>query len=301
MTCETRPKPPMRRRRFIEMSMLTAANFALAASSNSAKKSLEPSSGKMVSITYNVYAFNGYPKTDDTRPVLDAVRRQMPARMAMELAMYQPDIVTFQEAPAEAEVAKVAELLEMRYVYFPGGFPGALLTRLNILESENCPFARRGGRGELFSRHWGKALLDVNGARIMVYSAHLHPSNDAIRALEVEEVLNVIRADTGKVREFILQGDLNHEPIQDEYRHWVSAGLTDCYVKKGVEQRNTIKSTFPNRTVDYIWVNRELSQKLLRCRVLFENGFRTNPMDERSYALSDHLPVMAEFQLPLAR
>ncbi|MCK5208727.1 MAG: hypothetical protein KAQ79_11920, partial [Cyclobacteriaceae bacterium] len=78
-------------------------------------------------------------------------------------------------------------------------------------------------------------------------------------------------------------------------QRWGEAGLIDCYAEKGVEQRNTIKSTFPNRTVDYIWVNNRLEQRLLRCRVLFEGNFRTNPMDERSIALSDHLPVMAEF------
>ena len=74
------------------------------------------------------------------------------------------------------------------------------------------------------------------------------------------------------------------------------AGLIDCFAKKGVEQRNTIKSVFPKRTVDYIWVNKKLEDRLLRCKVLFEGNFRTNPMDARSIALSDHLPVMAEFR-----
>ncbi|MCK5102748.1 MAG: endonuclease/exonuclease/phosphatase family protein, partial [Cyclobacteriaceae bacterium] len=128
-----------------------------------------------------------------------------------------------------------------------------------------------------------------------LYSVHLHPSDDEMRWREVSEILKVMANDISNDKKVIFQGDFNHEPIQDEYQRWGEAGLLDCYAVKGVEQRNTIKSTFPNRTVDYIWVNKRLEQRLLRCRVLFEGNFRTNPMDERSIALSDHLPVMAEF------
>lgn len=123
----------------------------------------------------------------------------------------------------------------------------------------------------------------------------MHPSNDEIRAREQEEVLKVIAWDVRDGKKVLLQGDFNHEPIQNEYQQWQNAGLIDCYTAKGVEQPNTIKSTFPNRRVDYIWMNNSMNNRLLRCRVLFEGNFRTNPMDERSVALSDHLPVMAEF------
>lgn len=286
----------MYRRKFIEKAALATTNVALTAGSLSAKNWQWFPEKKITTITYNVYAFQGYPKTDDTQFILNDVHEQMPERMALELALYKPDIVTFQESPAEAEVKKVAEKLEMQYTYFPGGFPGALLTKFDIVSAQNCPLVQKNEPGDLFSRHWGKALLKSKEEEVMVYSAHLHPSDDAIRAREVEEVLKVIETDAKNGRKFIFQGDLNHEPIQEEYARWERAGLTDCYRAKGVEQRNTIKSTFPNRTVDYIWVNEALTKRLLRCKVLFEGNFRTNPMDERSFALSDHLPVMAEFK-----
>ncbi len=298
LTHENDPIQTMNRRYFIELAMLATANLATAAEPAGRQKGANTPLRRMITITYNVYAFNGYPKTDDTRPILEAVRPQMPSRFAQELAIQRPDIVTFQESPPESDVRLVAEALGMHYVYFPGGFPGTLLTRYPIVASQNCPLVERRERGDLFSRHWGKAVLDAGGQKIRIYSAHLHPSNEAIRAQEVEEVLNVIRADGGNGSDFILQGDLNHEPIEGEYPRWVEAGLTDCYVAKGVEQRNTIKSTFPNRTVDYIWASPRLSAKLVRCRVLFEGQYRTNPVDARSYALSDHLPVMAEFRWP---
>lgn len=286
----------MKRRNFIGKALLATTNFALTAGTLSAKNWQWFPEKKITTITYNVYAFQGYPKTDDTQFILKDVYGQMPERVALELALYRPDIVTFQEAPAEGEVRKVAEKLQMHYTYFQGGFPGALLTTFEIASAQNCPLVQKSEPGDLFSRHWGKALLKSKEEEIMIYSAHLHPSDDAIRAREVEEVLKVMEADAKDDRNFIFQGDLNHEPIQDEYAQWAQAGLTDCYRAKGVEQRNTIKSTFPNRTVDYIWVNQALTKRLLRCKVLFEGNFRTNPMDERSFALSDHLPVMAEFK-----
>jgi endonuclease/exonuclease/phosphatase family metal-dependent hydrolase len=140
----------------------------------------------------------------------------------------------------------------------------------------------------------GKGVAQIKRERRRIYSAHLYPSDDAIRARETEEVLTVIEADTKYGLNFIFQGDLNHEPIQDEYGRWTEAGLTDCYAAKGVEQRNTIKRIFLNRTVDYLWINETSSKRLLRCKVLLGN-FRANLLDGRSFALSDHLAVIAKF------
>ncbi|MDF9795474.1 endonuclease/exonuclease/phosphatase family metal-dependent hydrolase [Catalinimonas alkaloidigena] len=286
----------MKRRKFIENTLFTLTNLAMASGTLSARSWQWFPKKKITTITYNVYAFQGYPKTDDTQFILKDVHAQMPERMALEMAIYRPDIITFQEAPAESEVSKVARKLDMDYTYFPGGFPGALLTKFEIVSTQNCPLVEKKEPGDLFSRHWGKALLKTADEELMIYSAHLHPSDDVIREQEVKEVLKVIKADAKDKRNFIFQGDLNHEPIQNEYARWKEAGLKDCYMAKGVEQRNTIKSTVPNRTVDYIWVNEALGKRLLRCKVMYEGNFRTNLLDERSFALSDHLPVMAEFK-----
>ena len=282
----------MKRRSFLKQSTIGFAATSLYPATSFAQWFPEK---KIVTISYNVFQFKGYPETDDTKPVLAAMKPQKPERMALELALYKPDIITFQEAPEEAEVRKVANLLDMDYVFFSGGFPGAVLTKFDIVASQNCPLVSMKSPGDLFSRHWGAATLKSAHDEIKLYSIHMHPGNYEIRGREVTEVLKVIDDDIAKGRKVLLQGDFNHESIQIEYERWKASGLTDCYENKGVEQRNTIKSTFPNRTVDYIMVNDALVKRLLRCRVLYEGNFRTNPMDERSVALSDHLPVMAEF------
>ncbi len=286
----------MKRRIFIENAAFGIAGMTFLPNISIGEKLQWYPKKKIITISYNVYQFNGYPVTDDTKPLLKDIRPQMSDRLALELELYKPHIITFQEAPLEQEVKKVAEKLGMNYTYFPGGYPGALLTKFEITSSENCPLISMKSPGDLFSRHWGKATLKSPTEEIELYSVHMHPSNDSIRKREVDEILKVINKDISEGKRIIFQGDFNHEPIQNEYAMWQDAGLIDCFAKKGVEQRNTIKSVFPKRTVDYIWVNKIMEDRLLRCKVLFEGSFRTNPLDARSIALSDHLPVMAEFQ-----
>ncbi len=285
----------MKRRNFLANTSIGALGTVFGSSSLMANKSQWFPEKKIVTISYNVYQLKGFPETHDTRSILKDMNSQMTERLALELALYKPNIITFQEAPGEQEVKIIADLLGMNYTYFEGGFPGAILTKLEIVSAKNCPLVTMKEPGGLFSRHWGKATLKSKEDEIQLYSIHMHPSNDEIRDREVTEVLNVMKKDLDVGKKVLFQGDFNHEPIQNEYQRWKDAQLIDCYEEKGVEQRNTIKSTFPNRTVDYVWVNESLKNRLLRCRVLFEGNFRTNPMDERSVALSDHLPVMAEF------
>ena len=98
-------------------------------------------------------------------------------------------------------------------------------------------------------------------------------------------------------RDMILQGDLNHLPDGPEYQRWVNAGLIDSIAAKGTgENRFSINSIAPTKYIDYIWSHGTLSERLKECRVLFEGAFRTNPDDPKSFALSDHIPVLAVFE-----
>jgi len=91
------------------------------------------------------------------------------------------------------------------------------------------------------------------------------------------------------------QGDLNHRPDGPEYGRWREAGLVDAYRRDGETSEFTFPSTTPRQCIDYIWSNAVLARRGSAARVLFEGPFRTNPEDPRSFALSDHLPVLADF------
>ena len=256
--------------------------------------------GGLRTITYNVRACNGYPTTDDNRAVIDKARTQIPARIAMELALYEPDVVTFQESPAESVVADIADRMGMSHTYFSGGYPGTVLTRFEITASTNKPLAPSAGADDaegLFTRHWGRAVLKTDDGDLVLYSAHMYPGDRAdIREKEVALMLAAMSADLESDRPMVFQGDLNHTPEGPEYQRWVAAGLHDALVARGDADSLTFPCTVPNRRIDYVWSNGPLADRLTECRVLFEGAFRTNPDDPKSFAVSDHIPVLAVFK-----
>ena len=61
-------------------------------------------------------------------------------------------------------VKEIADRLGMKYVYFPSGqnWPGALLTRFEIVGSKNCPVVGGERPKDLFTRHWGMAEVRLS-------------------------------------------------------------------------------------------------------------------------------------------
>jgi endonuclease/exonuclease/phosphatase family metal-dependent hydrolase len=230
---------------------------------------------------------------------------QIPQRIALELALYQPDIVNLSESPNEEIVAKMAEILHLNYAFFPGGFPGSILTNYEIMSFENRPFINADGNDleELFTRHWGKAKLRLpNGKIVTVHSAHLWPfqkeENDTkIRLDEIKEIIASIKYDLANGSDSVLlQGDLNQSPNTPEYESLKSGGLTDAFIAGGQGDGYTINSINPASRIDYIFCAGELSEQVKHCQVLFEGNFRMYNEDPKGYALSDHLPVLADFE-----
>jgi endonuclease/exonuclease/phosphatase family metal-dependent hydrolase len=257
-------------------------------------------------ISYNVLACGGYPKTPENAGRFDAAADQMPSRFAQELRLYQPDLVSFSESVLRPDAEQVARLLGMTCAYFepgvasyksyPIGFPGTVFTRHEILESENCPYAPgRIRNAELFTRHWGRAVIKTPTDTIAFFSGHLNPQKPEIRMAEITEMLAVMEPVIRSGRSVLFHGDLNHRPDTPEYARWTAAGLVDGFVAKGVGQPYTSNSVEPRGRIDYIWAAGPLAQRFRECRALFEGAFRTNPNDPASFALSDHLPVMADF------
>ena len=284
----------MKRRDFLMMSGMTAAAAVAGASPGASE------TPRLRTIAYNVYGCQGFPRKKETAHRLALAAPQMPTRLAMELALYEPHVVTFSEAPAEPAVAAVAGQLDMEYVYFQGlagaGFPGALLSNYPIIESANCPLKHGRARpDDLLTRHFGRALLDTPSGKVAVFSAHLNPHKSAIRLREADLILETMRHDVHAGTPVLLQGDLNHVPSASEYAKWRGAALVDAYAAKNTDGMGTVSSGRPGRRIDYIWIHGALVPRLIECRVLYEGAFRHNRDDRAAFALSDHLPIMATF------
>lgn len=248
-------------------------------------------------IAYNVYACKGWP--DDRPHAKKAVQKgQMAKRLAMELALYEPDIVNFSESPDEATARAVAEHLGMHHVRFPSGgsWPGTLLSRYAITDSANVPLGSERPK-DLFTRHWGKGTIALpHGESLVVHSAHLFPVADpTIRLKEIRAMLGAMKADLDAGRSMLLIGDLNHVPDSEEYKLWMDAGWVDTFARVGQGDGLTIQADAPRKRIDYVMAAGPIANQITESRPLFEGAFRVNVADASSFALSDHLPQLAVF------
>jgi len=100
------------RRRFLQVTSVAAtARLIIPVTAHSQVAETIRSERTLRTITYNIRGGKGSPDVDDDPVLVRIARPQMPVRIGMELALYEPDIVTFQEAPDESIVAQIAEQL----------------------------------------------------------------------------------------------------------------------------------------------------------------------------------------------
>ncbi|TWT35019.1 Endonuclease/Exonuclease/phosphatase family protein [Thalassoglobus neptunius] len=250
-------------------------------------------------IAYNIYACKGWPAD---RPLAKraVANDQMAERLAMELSLYDPDIINFSESPDEKLTRQIAERLKMHHVRFPSGgnWPGTLLSRYEITDSENVPLGFERPK-DLFTRHWGRGTIQLPGfGPLIVHSAHLYPVADpTIRLKEIRAMLDAMQEDLKSGQSMLLIGDLNHNPDTEEYKLWMEAGWHDTFAQVGEGDGLTIKSDIPKYRIDYVMAHGPISQQIRESRPLFEGAFRLNIRDENSFALSDHLPQLAVFEI----
>lgn len=283
------------------------------------KDVIPPDAKTIRSIAYNVFngcigykGINGRDLPPGEQSALVQTARdlgQIPIRIMQELALYRPNIINFSESPGAETIAEMAKILGMNYAFFPGGkdgkgkFPGAILTDFEILSSETRPFANKDhDLEELFTRHWGKAKLRLpNGRSIIVHSAHLWPfakeENDTrIRLEEISAMQAAIERDSADDADAILlQGDLNHTPDTPEYEQLNSGRLVDVFKAGGRGDGYTTNAIKPSKRIDYIYCTGTFSRQIKECRPLYEGSFRMNNEDPNGFALSDHIPVLADF------
>jgi endonuclease/exonuclease/phosphatase family metal-dependent hydrolase len=253
--------------------------------------------GGLVSIAYNVMKCVGWPE-GYAKKRLGNVVEKVPELTGQALAAYGPDLINFSEAPDKPIVRRIAERLGMKFAFFPSGefWPGAILSRFEIIEHRNCPVVEGARPKQLFTRHWGRATLKTPFGEVVVHSAHLYPMHVKVRQEEAVEMLRVIEPDIKAGRSVLVQGDLNLPPTEANYKRFIDAGLVDSQAAAGNPVQGTITAAGPHVRIDYIFAAGPIARQIKECRPLFEGPFRTDPADKQSFALSDHLPVMARFE-----
>lgn len=263
-------------------------------------------------LTYNVHAWGPIAGSDAGKQRMRKIlsRGQLLERLALELRLHEPDVVALQEAHSEAKVKELAGLLKMDYAYFPGGWKGrgweegisgAILSRKKILERSNRPsMDPKIPEDKLFSRCFGRVVIEHGKQQIAVYCAHMLPSwkdTTHIREAEIGAIATAGKKDLAAGRSIVVLGDMNHDSEAPEYRLWAEAGFVDCARKlHGEKALLTCPSIEPKERIDYVFVAGPLQDRLQRARALHEGPFLVQAQSGASFALSDHIPVLAEFR-----
>ncbi len=220
---------------------------------------------------------------------------------------YDLDVIALQEATPRKHVMEAVRRLGWQVRWFRGawtgdgwrqGFPGAILTRLPILESRDRPDLDPYSSDDAFSRTFGEVVINYNGKRVVLMTVHLLPSWKNTTSIRLREIAAVERA-TQRHRKrnlsVIVMGDANHQPATPEYEAWVRAGFTDSYLASGGDPVGgwTCPSTGLTERIDYVWVTGPLSYQVLESRPLSDDEFHIDPARSDDGALSDHVPVIA--------
>jgi len=222
-------------------------------------------------------------------------------RIAALLERLNPDVVALQEIDERSRWAGNFDHLDYLRVHarFPHTVFGinnrrtgllnlcygnAVLSKHPIRAAETVVFGQRrlGEKGFLYVE------LDVGGACVPLVNLHLHFSSRAQRLLQLERLLTWLRekhrlhAGTWRIPPIIC-GDFNNPGTRDDATASLLSHLSD-YCDYGMHPAAglTFPSPLPQRALDFIFLPAGCTN--VRCEIV------------RSM-LSDHLPVLVEFDL----
>ncbi|RHW43331.1 endonuclease [Neobacillus notoginsengisoli] len=204
------------------------------------------------------------------------------------------DIVALQEVDRhygarsnfEDQAKRLANLLDYHYVYAANlnldpqeegaerrQYGTAIVSKYPIIQSENffLPSFGKEQRGLL------ETTINVKGNHIRMYNTHLGLDVPQ-RLAQVEEINRIV---TAKKTPAILMGDLNAEPEAEEIQLLLS-GVNFFDVFENIDNANTFPVESPSKRIDYIFAS---------------EGLKVSNQEVIYSTYSDHLPVVAEFEL----
>jgi endonuclease/exonuclease/phosphatase family metal-dependent hydrolase len=243
-------------------------------------------------MTYNIHHGVGADNVLDLKRIAELIR----AHDVEVVGLQEVDRHFDARSEFRDQASRLARRLDMDYIYganldlepFEPGRPRrqygtAILSRYRILDHENTLLPKFEGSEQ---RGLLEALIKVRGVRLRIYNTHLQhnsptpESGRAQRQLQVAAILAETAESAG--RSHALVGDLNAEPDAPEMQPLLDR-FEDAWTLAGEGEGFTLSSTNPTVRIDYILVSPgiDVAQALVP-----------------SSLASDHLPVVAELELP---
>lgn len=263
-------------------------------SSHPAVKPTSDANGIVLKVmTYNIWMGGAYkgawrfekPEivTERIRQIGNLIRENNPDLVFLQEVVLDSGLGSFNQAPVLAE--KTGMHMWVFGQCINDGLPfyrmiegNAILSRWPLEPLTNQKMAGNKAFYEIGyddqSTLWCKA--DIGGQEILLASVHLNASDFyEVRLPQVQQLL-----DFAGDQPAILAGDFNADPNELEIRRIVDTGKFAAKLNGPF----TISSYDPHRTIDHIFVPRDW--QLLEHRVIQTD-------------LSDHLPVLSTFRIPL--
>lgn len=243
------------------------------------------SKGKNTAIkvmSYNIHHGVGIDEVLDLERIAALIREEG----AYVVALQEVDRHYGARSNFEDQAKKLAELLGYHYVYAANldldpledgaerrQYGTAVLSKYPIIQSENyfLPSFGKEQRGLL------ETTINVKGNQIRVYNTHLGLDVPQ-RLAQVTEINKIVAA---KKTPAILMGDMNAEPESEEIKLLLEGtNLVDVF--ENIDAVNTFPVENPRIRIDYIFAS--VGLKATNQYVMYST-------------YSDHLPVVAEFDL----
>ncbi len=236
----------------------------------------------------------------DSNDVLDLERTAavIDASGAEVIGLQEVDNAWSSRSDFEDQTARLAEILDMHYVYganldvaqSEGGaensqYGNAILSEYPIIDSENhlltsieYPEMPTEQRGLL------EAVINVKGHHVGFYSTHLDHQRAEQRELQAQEIVEVTG---GSRRPAVVVGDLNAQPGAPELQGLFSV-FTDAFAALGQDDAYTFAPggapvEDASLRIDY---------------VLVSEGVRPQTAHVVRTSASDHLPIVVDLEIP---
>ena len=215
--------------------------------------------------------------------------RQMLPQLAQEMAALQVDVLLLQEVDKNRissgrvdQAAYLAGQLGMEYAFAtnvlrPGDsrYGTAVLSAYPIVETANTLLPRPGSTQQ---RGLLRAVLDVRGEKVSVYTTHFeHTSQDA-RLLQARAAARVIAEDPYRA---VVGGDMNARPAAPPVAT-LRTVATDTWAVAGQGDGLTHPSNSPRSRIDYL---------------LHRGDLGVNVVSTHPSQVSDHRAVRASYDL----
>ena len=231
-------------------------------------------------MTYNIHVGVGMDKKLDLQRIADVINRA------------HPDVVGLQEVDrgvkrteGKDEIAELAAMTRMDYAFahnldYQGGQYGVAILSRSLLR--NIDHRMYENKREAERRGMLKVEVDIGGRKLNFVTTHLDYQFADGRLFEAEQLLKYLSDITGPL---VVVGDLNDEPTGSAYMLMLTRFQDAWAGSRAKGDGWSYPADKPIKRIDYIFYRAA-------------DGLQVKKAWLVDSLASDHVPVMAEFELP---